>query len=151
MNKIFSTLFIYFIVLVIPLKATDGYIKLKDRLTPVYVTNISFLYYGSYNPAPVVVFSFKEQKHKFIKYSFDEIRKIEFVKPIGEKNFAPVYYIKVWLKRGGHFLHGYLLPITKIEGYHYRRKWQLPLEYESSYQNNIFKIKEIIFKERLQP
>ena len=133
----------------ITIYAANGRIKLRDRLLPLYVTDIKLLYYGDITPIPVVVFSFKEQKFKYIKYSFDEIRKLEFVKVVGEKNFAPVYYIKVWLRKGGHFLHGYLLPITKIEGFHYRRKWDFPLEYESSYQENIFNIKEIEFEHKI--
>lgn len=135
----------------INLHSTNAYVYLKNRINPLYITDIKFFYYLTLKPVPALIFSFKEQRGKFQKYIFDEVREIDFDKVVGHKNLYPVFLIKVYLKRGGYYIPGFCLPLMKITGYLYNRKWEYYMQLDTEYEENAHNLKKILFfKDRLR-
>ncbi len=143
LKKIFLFLILFFISY--NLNAQIAEVKLKNRISPVKVKNLRFFYYKSLIPSPFLIVSLKEQRHKYIKFHVKELRKIEFKKLAGGKNFYPTFLIYIYLKRGGHYIKAYNIPLKAITGINRGRKWKLKLELNNLYERNIKNLKEIIF------
>ncbi len=127
------------------LNAQMAEVKFKNRIFPVKIKNLRFFYYKSLIPSPFLIVSLKEQKHKYIKFHVKNIRKIEFKKLAGGKNFYPTFLIYIYLEKGGHYIKAYNVPLKAITGIRRGVNWKLKLELNNFYEKNIKNLKEIIF------
>ena len=129
------------------LNARVAEIKMKNRIFPLKITNLKFYHYKFIIPTSYLIVSLKEQRFKYMKFHINEIKKIEFKKFVGGRNFFPTYLVNIYLKNGGHYISAYNAPLKELNGYKNGKKWKLKLQLNGLYEKNIYNLKEIKFYE----
>lgn len=125
-------------------RAVDAYVQLRGKINAMYITNLEIQYATSYSAVAEVVTVIPEQL-KYEKYPFTDVRGIEFLEIVGEKDLCPVYTAKVSLRRPGMWRQIRLMPIRELRGQHFGAPWTFPLDSGRGYEDNAEALQEIRF------
>lgn len=131
---------------VMPLRAesADAYVYLKGRMEPLFVTNFSIRYANSHQQSRQIIAALPYEL-KYIKYSFDRVRQVDFLKQGGAERSCPSYIARLQLIRTGATRRVVIMPIKEFRGTNLGAPWVYPLDSDRGYEENAANIKEIRF------
>lgn len=127
-----------------PAMATNAYVQLKDRLNPLYITGLTIQYarmHGSISQAIIVL----PEQIKYERFDLDQVRNVEFIQIVGERNMSPVYEAQLYLRTPGHWRKVMFMPIRELHGYHFGAPWSYPVDRGRGYAANANALQEIRF------
>ncbi|NMC48355.1 MAG: hypothetical protein GYA47_02830 [Desulfovibrio sp.] len=125
-------------------RAVDAYVQLKGKSNAMYISNLEIQYATSHAAVAEVVTVIPEQL-KYEKYPFADVRSIEFLEIVGEKDLSPVYTAKISLRRPGMWRQTRLMPIRELRGQNFGAPWTFPLDSGRGYEDNAEALQEIRF------
>lgn len=127
-----------------PAQAANAYVQFKNKLNPLFISNIRILHVDANRAIDQLVVVIPEQL-KYERYSFDELREIEFLSVVGERKMAPAYQVKVYLRQPGVWRKTILMPIREFQGSLYGAPWVFRVDSARGYEENAEDIQSIRF------
>ncbi|GAB1409571.1 hypothetical protein MASR1M90_07250 [Desulfovibrionales bacterium] len=125
-----------------PALAAAGYVHFKGQSNARYITNLKIQYALMPGPIEDIITVIPEQT-KYEKYPLSQVRKIEFLELIGEKKQCPVYRVRLYLRRPGHWRDVLLMPLKELQGTSFGAPWIYPVDFNRDYEDNAEALQEI--------